>query len=1051
MTPNHTPIDCSERLIELFEQASQLEPAEREAFLAEACGVDDEMRAELESLLDHANNDDGALPTSAIKLAARQLADAPRRDWAGEQVGHYQILRLLGEGGMGEVWLAEDSKLNRQVAIKFLTAHLGSSPALLQRFEREARAASMLNHPNIITVHEIAQHEETVFIAYEFVEGRTLRQRLQDSKPSWQEAVGIGAEIAAALNAAHNAGIIHRDIKPENVMLRADGLVKVLDFGIAKRFDLPTADVSDSNLTNQFNATLAGLVLGTPGYLSPEQARGEKEIDASTDIFSLGLVMYEMLAGHPYAKLSLQEKLEAVSNSEELPPIGMQRKDIPSALNGIVTRATRKARNKRFSSAGEMLDALNELRPPAQTKLEERARTLAEKRANQLLNQAVALYASDRSVRLSPAALWRIWRHSTIKRGRLESALLRRSYLSALGKAGLIALAAGLMTVIIAALYSVEEKWEGRVLRDGHSKAARRAAFSPDGKRLATYGDDGKIIIWDFANRQQLSTIAAPDSSYYSLAFSPDGRWLAHSDRQDIVIRDAENPQKIITTLREHRGVVGALRFSPDSKLLASSAFSDERAVIWTVEGWRKSRDFSGPGGFLGLLFYADSRRLVANDRIFDIDSDKSKMIERDSARAISPDNRLTIHIGMLGHITLFDLGRQRLIKTERAHQFFVRAATFSHNGRFAVTGAEDIALWDVSTHRVIARMEHSDNVWDLLFSPDDRWLVSTHGDGSILVWDMERRKRVADLAGHSDKVASVAYSPSGSRIASASADQSVNIWNVETGLKEIAFTDYPTSLNPSSSVPVSFLDEETILTNDFDNQVSWRSANPIREPPVPPLPVLGSGVLSISPDKRWVICNTIVYDWQAQKVVFDFRPIVRDSVNSIAFSPNGRWVIFTTEYNERIFRCEVGIWHIVEQIKLSKLRPIRSTFTPDGQTLVTGCYNGEIALWDVVPLRLRRVLGTHADHVQSIDVSPDGTQAVSASDDRTIAWWDLVHGELTYKQVQSAPILSVDYSPNGYQVVAGGHDKSVRVYTRQRSLWGKKLDESNWLLRLLR
>ena len=1036
-----------EKLIDLFHRARQLPAEERAAFLAQACGLNEELRRELESLLEHADSD---LPTSGLKLVARQLADEGRPDVTGQQIQQYRLLSMLGEGGMGKVYLAEDDRLSRRVALKFLPESFLADAHQLRRFEQEARAASALNHPNIVTVYEIGQHEGTPYIAYELVEGETLRQRLRNGPLSWQEAVAISAQIAAALKAAHSAGIIHRDIKPENVMLRADGLVKVLDFGIAKRFDLPTIERQNSPETILASTTQTGQILGTPGYLSPEQIRGE-EIDAGTDIFSLGVVLYEMLVGHPYAQLAPQAKLDTAIRAEELPSISEQRKDLPASLDAIIAKATRKSRLQRFASAGEMLDALNELRPPTQTKLEEHARTQTQQRANQLLNQAVALYATDKNIRLSPAALWRIWRYSTVKRGRLESALLRRSYLGALVKAGLIALATGLMTVIIAAWYSVEEKWEGRVLRDGHSKAARRAAFSPDGKRLATYGDDGKIIIWDFAKRQQLSTIAAPDSSYYSLAFSPDGRWLAHSDRQDIVIRDAENPQKIITRLREHPGVVGALRFSPDSKLLASSAFSDERAVIWAVEGWRKLRDFSGPGGFLGLLFCADSRRLVANDRIFDIGSGKSKMIGRDSARAISPDNRLTIHIGMLGHIILFDLERQQPIKTERTHQFFVRAAAFSNDGRLAVTGAEDIALWDVAAHRVIARMEHSDNVWDLLFSPDDRWLISTHGDGSILVWDMEQRKRAADLAGHSDKVVSVVYSPSGNRVASASADQSVNIWNVTRGLKEVAFTDFPTSLNPNSSVPVIFLDEETILTNDFDNHISWRSVNPSQEPPVPPSPFLGSGTLSISPDKRWVICDTTVYDWQAQRVVFDFKPIVRDTVESIVFSPNGRWVIFTTAYDKRMFRCEAGVWQIVEQIKLSDLRPIRSAFTPDGQRLITGCYNGEIALWDVVPLRLNRVLRAHADHVQAIDVSPDGTQAVSTSDDRSIAWWDLVHGELIYRQVQSAPILSVDYSPDGCQVVAAGHDKSVRIYTRQRSLWGKKLEESNWLVRLLR
>ncbi len=1039
LNPNHPPIDRSERLIELFEQVSQIEPPQRDAFLAEACGGDEAMRRELESLLSHANDGGSELPTSAIKLAVRQLADAPQRDWAEQQINQYRILRLLGTGGMGEVWLAEDTRLDRQVAIKFLTAHLVSNPALLQRFEREARAASMLNHPNIITVHEIGQHEETVYIAYEFVEGRTLRQRLQDSKPSWQEAVAIGAQIAAALKAAHSAGSIHRDIKPENVMLRTDGLVKVLDFGIAKRFDLPAAETGGGATVNQASATQAGLVLGTLGYLSPEQASGEKEIDARTDIFSLGLVMYEMLAGHPYAELPLQEKLEAVSNSEELPPIGARRKDIPSTLNAIVTKATRKARDERFSSAGEMLEALHELRTPTQANLQERDRALAQKRANQLLNQTVALYASDRSVRLSPAALWTVWRHSTVKRGRLESSMLRKSLFSALSKVTAIALLAGLVTLGFAAWNSIEEKWDERVLRDGHRKAAVRAAFSRDGQRLATYGADEQIIIWDFAKRRQISVIGVRAGSKEALEFSPDGQWLAHSDGSVVVIREAKKPEHIVIVLDKHQNNavsnVAALGFSPDGKFLAAG-FKDQKGAIWSVPEWQKLREFSYYACHSKLLFYVDNQRLLTHIGIMDVESGQRNSTELFCPMAIAPDNRQSLSVDNMGKVTFFDLPTFREIKSARAHKFHGRAATFSHDGKLAATGSQDIALWDAVTHRAISHFEHSDNVWDLVFSPDDRWLVSTHGDGAILVWDMEQRKRLADLAGHSDKVHSVAFSPSGSRIASASADQSVNIWNSASGVKEKAFIDYPAAV-----ALISFLDEDAVLTSDFEGQVSYRPITPRQTPPVAPLPLFWEDAPTISPNKRWAIRGAKVYDWQEQHVVYDFLPILGDSPGDGAFSPDSRWLIFSTRYDGRMVLCEAGTWRIVEQIKTPGLRPIRLAFTNDNQWLITGCYNGEMVVWKVSPLRLERVMGKHADHIQSIAISPDGNRVVSASDDQTIVWWDWRRGKMLYRHLLSAPVLSVAFSPDSHQVVAGVHDKSVRIYTRRRSLWGWSLD----------
>ena len=208
---------------------------------------------------------------------------------------------LLGAGGMGEVYLAEDTQLGRKLALKLLPAQLTADADRLRRFKQEARAASALNHPNIITIFEIGQEGSTHYIATEFIDGETLRQQMSDApeqrmKPS--EAVNTAAQIAAALAAAHEAGIIHRDIKPENVMVRRDGLVKVLDFGLAKLTE-PAPDVIHSQAsTIARNSTEAGVVMGTPRYMSPEQVRGEK-VDARTDIFSLGVILYEMLTGQP--------------------------------------------------------------------------------------------------------------------------------------------------------------------------------------------------------------------------------------------------------------------------------------------------------------------------------------------------------------------------------------------------------------------------------------------------------------------------------------------------------------------------------------------------------------------------------------------------------------------------------------------------------------------------------------------------------------------------------------------------------------------------------
>src|SRR5262245_17187640 len=288
----------------LYHAALEREPAEREAFLDEACAGDEMLRRQVAALLACDGQSPGFIESPAVEVAARAMAANLSLSEEAEtlainlppQIGAYQILAPLGRGGMGEVHLALDTRLGRKVAMKLLLAKFTTDVERLRRFEQEARATSALNHPNIITVYEIGEIKGRRFIVTEYVEGETLRQRLSSAPQQrirLSEALEIAAQVAAALQAAHEAGITHRDIKPENVMWRDDGLVKVLDFGLAKLSG--ARDGLQSPAAENLN-TRSGIVMGTASYMSPEQARGEKA-DHRTDIFSLGVMLYEMLAG----------------------------------------------------------------------------------------------------------------------------------------------------------------------------------------------------------------------------------------------------------------------------------------------------------------------------------------------------------------------------------------------------------------------------------------------------------------------------------------------------------------------------------------------------------------------------------------------------------------------------------------------------------------------------------------------------------------------------------------------------------------------------------
>lgn len=344
----------------LLDSLLEVPPDERAAFLDRSCGADANLRRTLEGLLAAYDSQDGFLDLPALALlAAGRDAALSRADLSGSIIAGYQVLQPLGAGAIAEVWLARDTRLERSVALKILRTESVRDPNQLLRFGQEARAASKLSHPNIVTIYEIGASGEVHFIAQEFVDGVTLRKRLNAAPLPLDSILDIALQVVAALSAAHKAGIVHRDIKPENLMIRNDGLVKVLDFGIAR------VAAEDSNRANDWlhapgNLTIPGLILGTVKYMSPEQARG-LTLDRRSDIFSFGSVLYEMATGRaPFSGPTNADTLAAVL-ADEPPPISTTRPDLPADLMRLIGRCLHKDRDGRFSSAEELAAELKTL------------------------------------------------------------------------------------------------------------------------------------------------------------------------------------------------------------------------------------------------------------------------------------------------------------------------------------------------------------------------------------------------------------------------------------------------------------------------------------------------------------------------------------------------------------------------------------------------------------------------------------------------------------------------------------------------------------------
>ncbi|MCI0353081.1 MAG: tetratricopeptide repeat-containing serine/threonine-protein kinase, partial [Acidobacteriales bacterium] len=361
----------------LYHAALEREAGQRAAFLEKACAGDDSLRQQVESLLSFEGRAESFIETPAVEVAAKVIADDSTTGVVGKTFGHYQILSLLGKGGMGEVYRARDTRLDRTVALKMLPEEVAADGERMSRFVREAKAASALNHPHVATIYEIGESDGINFIAMEYIEGQTLAAKINGRPLNPAKIIEIGIQVADALDEAHGKGIMHRDIKPANLMLTARGQAKVLDFGLAKVAQ--TAGPDEMSRFNTLTQTTPGVVMGTVAYMSPEQALG-RIVDHRTDIFSLGVTLYEMATGQrPFRGATASETIDLILHAQP-EPIAHFNDQAPVELERIVGKCLEKERERRYQSARDLLDDLDRLKHVgASTKAKTLARPVAQK------------------------------------------------------------------------------------------------------------------------------------------------------------------------------------------------------------------------------------------------------------------------------------------------------------------------------------------------------------------------------------------------------------------------------------------------------------------------------------------------------------------------------------------------------------------------------------------------------------------------------------------------------------------------------------------------
>jgi serine/threonine protein kinase/TolB-like protein/Tfp pilus assembly protein PilF len=399
-----------QQLEALFNVAVELDPSARSVFLDQSCQGDSELKSELESLLESSDRASGFLNKPILNVVKEIAHEQTRAVTPGSRLGRYTVLSKLGVGGMGEVFVAQDSQLKRKIALKVLAPRLTRDERALRRFEQEAQAASALNHPNILTIFEFAETDDFVFIASELVEGPTLRQKLATGPLELPEAIDIAWQTARALETAHAHGIVHRDIKPENLIVRPDGLVKLLDFGIAKLTEESAPESPRIRTTSQ-----AGVILGTVKYMSPEQARG-MQVDSRSDIYSLGAVLYEMLAGRPpFVAKGVGDLIAEILDADP-PSLATLNPKVHKRLRAIVKKALAKDCGARYQQTSELTQDLLDLKNESEFRI--RLREASPRTdAGEVQDVPVSGNATTRAFSVSGRFKSRLWRSPRFKFG----------------------------------------------------------------------------------------------------------------------------------------------------------------------------------------------------------------------------------------------------------------------------------------------------------------------------------------------------------------------------------------------------------------------------------------------------------------------------------------------------------------------------------------------------------------------------------------------------------------------------------------------------------
>lgn len=996
------------------------------------------------------------------------------------QVGKFRILKKLGSGTYGTVWHAFDTELKRPVALKIPRSGLLTSAKLLERCQREARAAAQLRHPGLVLLYEVVCLNGDPVLVSEFIDGVSLGGLMVTRPLDFHQTAGVIAAVAEALDYAHSVGLVHRDIKPGNIMVetaseaRAEdprspaapasgmrppgGIVPgvgrpvIVDFGLALREDA------------EIVLTIEGDIVGTPAYMSPEQAAGLGHVvDGRADVYSLGVVLYEQLTGTVPFRGSNVAIIHQVLHREPVPP-RMVEPNVPLDLEIICLKAMAKDRAARFPRARALAEELRRFLDgkPILTRPAGRAERLwrwcwRNPQTAGLMALATffllggalgaflfGLQAFRESQRVAEYA-------NKLRKEKEESDLRRYAaeiYQARIAvEAGQIALARKLLDAQVPRDPDAFNPcdWEHAYLQGlcrselrffgGQCGPLRCLAISPDGQILATGGDDHDVKLWDVATGNLLRTLRGHAWAVWGLAFSPDGRRLASAGLGNLK-QGAKSPGEVKVwdvgvgkeqfTLHCPPFCVWAVAFSPDGHSLAAAcaSYGNEGEQLggevktWDASTGKETRAYrSLKGAIYGVSYSPDGRAIAAVDStgeavVWDL-TQGTEVFRRLGQRgcayhlAFSPDGR-RLAVAYQDHtLKMYEADTGRELFTMTGHTDDVRAVAFSPDGsRLASVGRHDhvVRVWDAALgSEIMALRGHTDAVYGLAFHPDGWRLASTGEDGTVKLWDSRIPPNPFPTLGHLGDITRIAVSPAGGLLASVSKDRTVRVWDLNLGQLVSCLHGHALTVEALAFHPGG----QRLATASCDGTVKiWDtlSGKELLSLGDHEAPVRS---LAFSPDGHRLVSggvDDIVRVWNADtgRLLFSRLGHLGSYVKAIAFSPDGEW--FATA---------------------SGGSALASTGTFSGKPMP-----GELRIWDTGTGKMVRQFGRRADPYMSLTISPDGRQLVTCGIDHAIRIWDSQTGEeVRVLNGHTAAVQEVAFSPNGRRLASASLDRTVKIW----------------------